>query len=209
MNECSLTHLNKTETLNIKHKSSHLTLLPPILNPKARALSLPPSYPKQLSTNNSMTDQTHTCTNASCGYKDTFTYTQCPKCGWAMSTNRNPNSTPTPASVAAEAATIGEMTAVSSSSSSSTAPHPNAFNTRTVQPQPRQTTSENIASRHILDPILQRHVQRHEEEKKAARIAEYREAFEKARGFEDDDEFYPGAGKEDEKKDKGKGKEGG
>jgi hypothetical protein len=97
--------------------------------------------------------------------------------------------------------TTATIAASSSSASSSTAPHINPFYTQTFSPQPPQPRQESLLR------ILQWHQEeekRHEEEKKAARIAEFWERFEKARGFdeEDDEEFYPGAGKG-----KGKGKE--
>jgi hypothetical protein len=157
-----------------------------------------------------MPDQTHTCTSPSCGYKDLFPYTECPKCGGAMSTNPNPNSTPTPASTTSTNPTIrttapttaagkAEMTAAAATA---TPPHINPFYTQTFSPQPPQPRQENLLR------LLNWH-QEEEEKKKAARIADFREKFEKARGFdeEDDEEFYPGAGKEGEKRDKGNGKE--
>jgi hypothetical protein len=97
------------------------------------------------------------------------------------------------------AITSAAATAASSSSaSSSTAPGINPFYTQTFSPQPRQEGLLRILQWH------QEEEKRHEGEKKTARIAEFRERFEKARGFdeEDDEEFYPGVRK-------GKGKGGG
>jgi hypothetical protein len=105
-------------------------------------------------------------------------------------------------SVTTIAITSAAATAASSSTaSSSTAPGINPFYTQTFSPQPPQPRQESLLR------ILQWHQEeekRHEEEKKAARIAEFRERFEKAMGFdeEDDEEFYPGVGEG-----KGKGKE--
>jgi hypothetical protein len=157
-----------------------------------------------------MTDEisTYTCTNAICGYKTTIPCAGCQDCGYAISTNRNPNSTPTPASEKAARTHIGEIT-----SAAETAPHTKDFYTSPFAPQPKPQPRQNPTSRAILDPLLQRHVQKHEEEKKkaAARIAAHDERYERARGFdeEDDEEFIPNVGKEgeSEKKDKGKGKE--
>jgi hypothetical protein len=91
-----------------------------------------------------------------------------------------------------------------SSSSSSNPPHPHNFYASSFAPKPHQ----NPTSRSILDPVLQKHIQ--EDKKKAsavARIAAHDDRFERARGFdeEDDEEFIPNVGKEGE--DNGKGKE--
>jgi hypothetical protein len=89
-----------------------------------------------------MTDQTpkiptYTCIKATCGYKTTIPCARCPECGETMSTNRNPNSTPTPKSEKAARTHIGEMT-----SAPAVPPHPHNVYARTFEPQRPQSGQE-------------------------------------------------------------------